>query len=175
MAWSDVDYRRAFADGHSRNEYVAGLIRGRGLWADCPPLRFARTKNEISDFTHGEKDVVTRAGTVEVKGQGKHFTDDPLSFPYATMIVDTVGSWDGKTEKPIAYVLVCMANSKCLVIPGSTRPQWEPRRLFDHKKEIYDDFYVAPKSCLRSMDDFLAFLERREREWDAFTGQHKGL
>jgi len=171
MTWSDQDYKKAFADGHSRNEYVAELLRRRGLWVDCPPLRYARTKSEISEFTHGEKDVVTRAGTLEVKGQGKYFTSDPSSFPFATMIVDTVGSWDGKTEKPVAYVFVCIENNECLVIPGSSRSQWQVKELFDHKKKITDNFYVAPKSCLRTMDQLVAFLQRREMEWDSVAGR----
>lgn len=171
MTWTDGDYRKAFADGHSRNRYVADLIGRKGLWVDCPPLRYARTKSEIKDFTHGEKDVLTRAGTIEVKGQGKYFTGDPSSFPFATMIVDTVGSWDGKTEKPIAYVFVCIENNECLVIPGSTRPQWQVKQLFDHKKKITDHFYVAPKSCLRTMDELVAFLSRKENEWNSLAGR----
>ena len=166
MGWSDQDYKKAFSEGHTRNEYVARIVRNEGLWADCPPLKYAKNKDEIKDFTFGEKDVVTRAGTLEVKGQGKYFTSEPSSFPFSTMIVDTVWSWEGKIEKPVAYVFVCIENNECLVVPGSTKPQWQVRKLFDNKKKITDSFYVAPKSCLRRMDDLLSFLRRREMEWN---------
>jgi len=171
MAWSDGDYRRAFAAGHSRNEYVARMIRDQGIWAECPPLRYASSKSEIYDFTKGEKDVVTRAGTVEVKGQGKYFTQDADSFPFPTMIVDTASGWDAKADKPIAYVFVSIETNHCLALPGYTRAQWEKKTLFDHKKEIYDDFYVAPKSCLRSMGQLFDFLRKKEKEWNITAGR----
>lgn len=171
MAWSDGDYRRAFADGHSRNEYVARMIREQGIWAECPPLRYASSKSEIVNFTVGEKDVITKAGTVEVKGQGKYFTDEVESFPFSTMIVDTVSGWNAKSEKPIAYVFVSIETKHCLAIPGYTRNQWQEKTLFDNKKEIYDDFFVAPKSCLRTMDQLFDFLRKKEIEWKTLAGR----
>lgn len=171
MAWTDGDYRRAFADGHSRNEYVALMLREHGIWAECPPLRYASNKSEIASFTTGEKDVITRAGTVEVKGQGKYFTNEVESFPFSTMIVDTASGWDAKREKPIAYVFVSIETMHCLAIPGHTRGEWQKKTLFDNKKKIYDDFYVAPKSCLRTMGQLFDFLRKKEMEWKNLAGR----
>ena len=106
--WNDDDYRKAFADGHERNQYVAKVIESWGVWVDCPPLSFARTREDIRLYTEQEKDVITRAGVIEVKGQRRLFTGDVAAFPYETQIVDTVESWEGKTEKPIAYVMVSL-------------------------------------------------------------------
>lgn len=170
MRWSDDQYKKAFAEGHERNKYVAGLVSGAGLWVDCPPLRFADTKYEVSEFTKTEKDVRTRAGVLEVKGQGRLFTADVSEFPYETQIVDTVESWEGKTEKPIAYVMVCMKNMECIVVPSSTRPKWRTKRFRDHKKGEDFDFFLADKSCIRSFPDLLYFLARREREWNEKYG-----
>lgn len=163
MSWSDAEYRRAFADGHSRNEYVAELIAKQGLWVECPPLAYASDKSERSNFTKTEKDVITRAGTIEVKGQGKLFTGDPSSFPFPTIIVDTVSGWVGKMDKPIAYVFVCMENNECLVVPGKSKPSWIVKRLFDNKKKIFDDFYVAPKSSLTTVVKLFEYLRKHEQ------------
>ena len=168
--WTDTDYRRAFADGHARNAYVGSLIAERGLWVECPPLKFARNYEEIKQFTSEEKDVKTRAGIIEVKGQGRFFTDDVSEFPYDNQIVDTVESWEGKSQKPIAYVMVCMDNKACIVVPCSSHSSWRKKVIHDRKKDQDFEFYVADASVIRPFSDLLDFLEKKEREWNERNG-----
>ena len=164
--WTNSDYRSAFAEGHARNEYVASLLVSRGLWAECPPLRFARNGDEIKKFTADEKDVVTRAGTLEVKGQGRYFTWDLSEFRYPTQIVDTVESWEGKAEKPIAYVMVCKENMNCVVVPCSTRDKWRVETRYDNYKKKNYSFYVVDSSVLRPFSDLVAFVADKETKWN---------
>lgn len=163
--WNDEDYRRAFADGHARNRHVAGIIGGWGVWVECPDLSFARSFDEIAEFTRNEKDIITRAGIIEVKGQRRLFTADVSEFPYATQIVDTVESWEGKSEKPIAYVMVCMQNLECVVISTKSQPRWRVERRFDRFKQRQFEFYVADRSCILSMDVLKNHLVKVDSSW----------
>jgi len=164
-SWNDTDYRKAFAEGHKRNQYVAGLIAAKGIWVECPPLQFAKNKDEINHFTQNETDVRTRAGTLEVKGQSRLFTWDVGSFPYETQIIDTVESWVGKREKPIAYVMVCNTNMNCVVISTKTQPEWQKRKLFDRLKRRTFEFYVAESGVIVSFASLLTYLNARDKGW----------
>ena len=161
--WTDDDYRNAFAEGHTRNQYVADLIASWGVWVDCPPLTFAERREDIRLYTNGEKDVITRAGVIEVKGQRRLFTSDVNKFPYETQIVDTVESWDGKTVKPIAYVMVCMQNLECVAIPTKSEPHWTVTKRFDRYKQQEFEFYVVHRRFIRSMDDLRQHLLRHDK------------
>ena len=164
-AFGDFDYRGAFREGHERNEYVASLISARGLWAYCPPLEFAKSADEIKRFTIYEKDVITRAGTLEIKGQGRYFTWDLSEFQYPTQIVDTVESWEGKADKPIAYVMVCKENLNCVVVPCSSRGSWRIETRYDNLKKKHYAFYVVDSRELRPFSDLLDFIEKKEIAW----------
>jgi hypothetical protein len=173
-SWNDSDYRRAFAEGHERNKYVAGLIAAKGIWVDCPPLQFARTKQEIIQFTQHETDVRTRAGTIEVKGQGRLFTWDVSRFPYETQIIDTVESWEGKREKPIAYVMVCKKNMNCVVIPTKTRSEWKKKKIFDRLKKKTFEFYVADADVIVSFAALISHLRVKDKDWKVSPDMSSG-
>jgi hypothetical protein len=158
MAWTDRDYKKAFTAGHETNLFVAKEIVSWGIWVRCPPLEFASDASKIVEFSRNEKDVETRAGVIEVKGQGREFTGDPASFPYPSQIVDTVESWESKESKPFAYVFVSNKTRQCLVLPTKSRPTWRVERKFDRFKKRSIDFYVVDKGRLCSMEVLRAHL-----------------
>lgn len=166
MPWSDEDYRRAFRDGHARNLHVAGVLLSWGVWVKCPVLRFASDHREIAEFTRSEQDLVTKAGVIEVKGQGRSFTGEPADFAYDSQIVDTVESWEGKRVRPVAYVFLSEPTKQCLVLPTRSRPHWRIETKFDRLKRRSIDFYVVPGNELRSMDDLRTFLIERDASAD---------
>jgi hypothetical protein len=85
-------------------------------------------------------------------------------FPYETQIVDTVESWDGKTVKPIAYVMVCMQNLECVAIPTKSEPHWTVAKRFDRYKQQEFEFYVVHRRFIRSMDDLRQHLLRHDKD-----------
>jgi len=159
MAWTDRDYRRAFTTGHQTNLFVAKEIVTWGIWVKCPSLEFAADASDIARFSKNEKDVETRAGVIEVKGQSREFTGDPESFPYPSQIVDTVESWVSKEVKPFAYVFVSKKTEQCLVLPTKTSATWRIETKFDRFKGRSIDFYVVDKRHLVSMDGLRRHLE----------------
>jgi hypothetical protein len=158
VSWNDEDYRRAFQEGHTRNLFVAGLLLSWGVWVKCPTLRFATDHSEIARFTRFEQDLLTSAGVIEVKGQGRSFSGNPAEFPYESQIVDTVESWDGKEAQPFAYIFLSNVTQGCLVLPTKSRPRWRVETKFDRLKRRNIDFYVAQAGELRSMESLRAHL-----------------
>lgn len=171
MSWSNEDYRRAFREGHARNLHVAGLLLSWGVWVKCPTLRFATDHSEIAKFTTSEQDLITSAGVIEVKGQGRSFSGVPADFPYESQIVDTVESWDGKEVQPIAYVFLSDATKECLVLPTKSRPRWRVETKFDRLKRRNIDFYVAKAEELCSMDQLKAHLISRDEGMAALSSE----
>ena len=159
MAWSDRDYRQAFTTGHQTNLFVAKEIVTWGIWVRCPSLEFANNSSDIARFSKNEKDVETRAGVIEVKGQSREFTGDPDSFPYPDQIVDTVESWVSKKTKPIAYVFVSKKTEQCLVLSTKTSTTWRVETKFDRLKRRSIDFYVVDKRHLVAMEGLRKHLE----------------
>jgi len=141
---------------------------------ECPPLQFAKNKDEINHFTQNETDVRTRAGTLEVKGQGRLFTWDVSRFPFETQIIDTVESWDGKREKPIAYVMVCRKNLNCIVIPTKTQSQWKKKKIFDRLKKKTFEFYVADAKVIVSFDALISHLRVKDKDWKVSPDMSSG-
>jgi len=162
MPWTDGDYRRAFEEGHTRNLFVAGLLLSWGVWVKCPTLRFATDHSEIAKFTRLEQDLLTSAGVIEVKGQGRSFSGNPAEFPYESQIVDTVESWDGKEAQPFAYIFLSDVTKECLVLPTKSRPRWRIETKFDRLKRRNIDFYVAKAEELCSMNQLKAHLISRD-------------
>ena len=162
MSWTDGDYRKAFTTGHQTNLFVAKEIVTWGIWVKCPSLEFASDTADIARFSKNEKDVETRAGVIEVKGQSREFTGDPDSFPYPSQIVDTVESWVSKEVKPFAYVFVSKKTDQCLVLPTKTSPTWRVETKFDRLKRRSIDFFVVDKRYLVSMDGLRRHLEMHE-------------
>lgn len=162
MTWTDRDYKKAFALGHETNVFVAQEVVTWGVWVRCSPLEFASNSAEIAEFSRNEKDVETRAGVLEVKGQSREFTGDPSAFPFPDLIVDTVESWESKVPKPIAYVFVSNKTKQCLVLPTKTSAHWRVERKFDRFKKRSIDFYVVDKQHLVSMERLRKHLEALE-------------
>ena len=159
MAWTDRDYRKAFTSGHETNLLVAKEIVTWGIWVKCPSLEFASDSADISRFSKGEKDVETRAGVIEVKGQSREFTGDPDAFPFPSQIVDTVESWVSKETKPFVYVFVSQRTGECLVLPTKSSSAWRVETKFDRLKKRYIDFYVVDKRHLVAMEGLRKHLE----------------
>jgi len=162
MAWTDRDYRKAFTSGHETNLLVAKEIVTWGIWVKCPSLEFASDSADIARFSKAEKDVETRAGVIEVKGQSREFTGDPDAFPFPSLIVDTVESWVSKETKPFVYVFVSQRTGECLVLPTKSSSAWRVETKFDRLKKRYIDFYVVDKRHLLSMDDLRRHLQNFE-------------
>lgn len=152
---AEHDYRAAFASGHKYNELVGEFLRSKGISCDVPPLRYAATVEERSEFTRKEKDIVLPDGSViEVKGVSPHFTWEPESYSSRpTIIVDTLSGFEGKEVTPFAYVFVSRASGAMLFIDTRTRLEWKVITAPDKSRGLLaEKFLIAQTKLLTSME-----------------------
>lgn len=159
------NYKRAFAEGHQYNELVAKYLKRRGIDCFVPELKFAKDSTEWKNFTNNEKDIILSSGRIiEVKSSGQVFDWSPKSWPLNSVIVDTKSGYDAKVRRPIAYVYVSQETKAMLAIPTEKPNNWTVQRKFDKYRKIEDDFYFAPRTHLRPMENLVKYLMELENE-----------
>lgn len=108
----------------------------------------------------GSPDIVLANGDViEVKSRNLDFDDDPDSFPYPTVFVETVSSWKGHKPTPLAVVNISQITGDMLVIMGYDEPNWTAEKKFDRVRGIYDTWYMADKDQLESFDFLVGYIK----------------
>lgn len=140
------DYKAAMTKGHKYNEIVAMRLIEEGIDCLVPDLEFAKTKEDIKDFTANEKDIIVGNYVLEVKSRNLYFTDDPNTFPYNDLIIDTVSGFEGKANKPLAYVMVSQKTGGMFVVPSYTSNRWVSEERYDRDRKHKDNFYFAGKA-----------------------------
>lgn len=144
------DYISSMTKGHTYNEYVAQILVSEGISCQVPELEIAQSKSEILRFTLNEKDIILNNGQVlEVKSRNLAFTNDPSSFPFGTILVDTVSGYEAKEVKPMAYVFVSQKTKGIFALPTYTSGDWTIEKKFDNERKHYDSFYVASLDLCR--------------------------
>ncbi len=111
------DYKSAMESGHAFNKIVAMRLESEGISAEVPEFSFAQSKEEIKEYTLNDKDIIVGDQVIEVKSRNLNFNDNPESFPYDDLIIDTVSGYEAKDPKPIAYVMVSQSTGGMFVFP----------------------------------------------------------
>ena len=107
-----------------------------------------------------EKDIVLSNGDIiEVKSRNLDFDDDPDSFPYPTVFVETISSWKGHDPTPLAVVNISQITGDMLVIMGYGEPNWTVERKFDRVRGIYDTWYMADKEQLETFEFLVGHIK----------------
>jgi hypothetical protein len=154
------NYEKAFTEGHKYNNIVAKFLSEQGIPCKVPELELAQNKADRARFTLGEKDIILEKlpKVLEVKTTRRAFTDDSHDFPFSNTIVDTVHGYESKEVKPYAYILYSQPTGSMLVLPPSTKNNWNIKTIYDTYQDLTDDFYLINKKDIRPMADLVARL-----------------
>lgn len=108
----------------------------------------------------GSPDIVLANGDViEVKSRNLVFDDDPDSFPYPTVFVETVSSWKGHDPTPIAVVNISQITGEMLVIMGHDEPNWTVEKKFDRVRGIWDTWYMAEREHIETFEYLIGYIK----------------
>jgi hypothetical protein len=164
MDWfaDDDKFVSRLKTGHQYAEYAAERLTQRGLHVEITPLEI-REDIEARHRFADEFDLRVGEGLhiVDVKSRTLKFSG-PGDYPYATAFVDTVSSWERKTHKPCAIVLVSQPTGGLAVIRASTRPQWTRSWRYDHDRRIWDWFFEVSCDELATFDQFVDWLHAQQ-------------
>lgn len=153
------DYKSAMESGHAFNKIVAMRLESEGISAEAPEFSFAQSKEEIKEYTLNDKDIIVGDQVIEVKSRNLDFSDNPESFPYDDLIIDTVSGYEAKDPKPIAYVMVSQNTGGMFVFPTAFAKSWRVERKYDRYRKHEDNFYLAPKELARPFSQLVNKLK----------------
>jgi hypothetical protein len=154
------DYHAAMKAGHRYNEIVAMRLRDHGIDCTVPELTLVSSKEEIAHMTANDKDIIVGEHVLEVKSRNLAFTDDPMSFPYDDMIVDTVSGYNQKKTKPIGYIMISQKTGGMFVIPDYTYINWTQAVRFDRERKHEDNFYFVGKQYGKQFVALVNYLKK---------------
>ena len=159
------DYVSAFKQGGNWSKYVADVLQDRGVRCFAPDIQIATTNAEREYMTRHEQDIIFdwNDETLEVKSSSRDFTDECSEYPYQSLFVDTVFSFDSKIVKPLAYVFVSQKLKGLVCLSPKAKNHWRKVEAFDKQRQINDVFYSASKSLLIPFDDLVNHLVEHQK------------
>lgn len=142
------------------------VIVGEALRKHKIKCKFETEVEYDSDFEQRQKkyagspDIVLANGDIiEVKSRNLVFDDDPDSFPYPTVFVETVSSWKGHDPTPIAVVNISQITGEMLVIMGHDEPNWTVEKKFDRVRGIWDTWYMAEREHIETFEYLVGYIK----------------
>jgi hypothetical protein len=164
------NYVESFHIGGFWSKEVAKVLNGRGVRCVAPDVKIAKNNHERDEMTKFEKDIIFdwTDKCLEVKSSTREFTDDVFQYPFESLFVDTVSGYDAKVDKPLAYVLISQKTRGIVCISPKTYDKWRKVNTFDHKREIMEWFYSAPKGVLQPFDSLVNHLIKIQNESDGW-------
>jgi hypothetical protein len=164
------NYVESFHIGGFWSKEVAKVLNGRGVRCVAPDVKIAKNNHERDEMTKFEKDIIFdwTDKCLEVKSSTREFTDDVFQYPFDSLFVDTVSGYDAKVDKPLAYVLISQKTRGIVCISPKTYDKWRKVNTFDHKREIMEWFYSAPKGVLQPFDSLVNHLIKIQNESDGW-------
>jgi len=159
--FEDDIFFRELEIGLQHEEIVADALRAHKIKCKTSTnMEQGLDYEERKEKYCGSPDIVLPNGDViEVKSRNLAFEDDPDSFPYPTVFVETISSWKGHDPPPIAVVNISQITGEMLVIMGYDEPNWTIEKKFDRVRKIWDTWYMADRNHLETFDFLVGYIK----------------
>jgi hypothetical protein len=158
--WSQNDtlFIKELKDGFAWQSLPVLFLQLSGLDVEMPELKIREGGISKAAPFFDSKDLIVNKKRIEIKSRKEKFTS-PETFPYSTAIVDTVKKFEGREEKPFAYIMVSRFTGSMLWVDCQTWKDWSVIEKFDHTRKYRDKFYVIEREKMRSMDELVKGLK----------------
>lgn len=158
MKWSENDelFFRELRVGHEWQRLPAVFFALHNFSIEMPALSIRESIDQASTWKD-QVDLVVEGHPIEIKSRNESFTS-PESFPYETIIVDTVSGYDAKLVKPLAYIMISRPTGAMLTLRATTPKGWSKAYRFDHVRRIHDEFYLCDRDKIQTLDCLVKFL-----------------
>lgn len=155
-----ADFQRRARAGHEQELRVARLLRHWGY--DVPDwdlvFRDEADTHLIDEYRRTQKDLIVAGRYLEVKSRTLRFTTRD-SYPYPTVMLETVSGWQAKERKPDVYVLCSQPAGGILAVDARDMSRFTREKRVDRSRGLEDEWFFAPKELLRPhtwLEGFLA-------------------
>ncbi len=158
-SWSKNDdlFLSELKSGFDWQSLPALFFKLHGLSVEMPDLRVRDSIRDAHNWLN-ETDLIVNGHFIEVKSRNESFITS-RSFPYSTIFVDTVSGYDAKEKKPTAYIMISRPTGSMLCLRANNSNGWTTERKHDRVRKIWDDFYVAPRENLQTLDALVKFIK----------------
>ena len=158
MEWykNDELFKKELREGHRWQLIVAEHLKIHGLSTHVPILPFRKSISENYKF-RDVPDIVCKKKIIEVKSRRLKFTG-PNDYPYRTVHIDTTDGWDGKKNKPHAFVCVSTITGYMIALSSTTCHKWTKVTVHDRIRDIDVEFYECHISLWKPMDCLIEAL-----------------
>lgn len=160
LDWAENDelFFKELKLGHSWQAYPALFLTLHGFKVEMPNLSIRENINEADKYKNSA-DIIINGKILECKSRNESFTSIS-DFPYETIIVDTVSGYDAKNPKPLAYIMISKITGSMLCLPSLMSSKWVKKSIKDQTRRILDEFYMANKGLLLTMDKLVKHLQK---------------
>lgn len=162
MIQSHAYYQGRIAEGYKYQAALAARWRELGHVVDLPPLRIAPSHGETSEYMDAY-DLRVYGHHVEVKSKAMSFGPDASKFPFETVVILPVRSWDRLATKPSAIAIVSQATGSAVIVPCSTAPIWTVETMSNRLVGKSYPCFVVDRKYLRTEGEFLAWAKEHRR------------
>lgn len=125
-----------------------------------------KIRESIADTHHWTNipDLVVNGHILEIKSRNLNFTS-PQSYPFQTVMIETISGFAAKKPKPLAYIIVSRETGTMLFLGSGkkNREVWHTQSAFDRTRNIQDDWYMVGRSQLQTMDILLDLLKKNKK------------
>lgn len=157
-AQNDTLFKKELEIGHAWQDLPATFFRLHGFSAEVTELKFRESISEASKWLDSADLIINNFFILEVKSRNETFTS-PQSFPYQTALVDTVAGYDGKSEKPLAYIMISRPTGAMLCLRSGSSQKWTKQKKFDNVRKIECEFYLCDKKMLQPLDVLVNYIK----------------
>lgn len=174
--WTEISAKQSSTPWKENDELFFSELKTGHAWQSLPALFFRLNKLhvEIPQLSIRENieqadqwiqtvDLIVEGVHLEVKSRNESFTS-PATFPYDTILVDTCKSYDTKTKKPMAYIMISRPTGAMLALPSVKPDKWTTCLKYDRVRKIRDKFYLAPRELLRPMDVLIKAIQKASQQ-----------
>lgn len=145
--------------------YIGLLLLNEGFAVKLTPKKDLEARDDIKKYKN-QKDIIVGSFEsdkqiyFEVKSRKLVFTE-PSDFPFDTALVETVGSWKNKKEKPHVILLISQKTKKIVGINRNTEDKWAIKKdQYDSVRKITDPSYLVPKELLTEWESIVNWLHK---------------
>ncbi|NJO18643.1 MAG: hypothetical protein HC877_23825 [Thioploca sp.] len=126
LPWSKNDalFIKELTEGFAWQTLPVLFFKLNGLDVQMPSLEIRKDGIEQAAPFFDSKDLIVNKKRIEIKSRKEIFTS-PNSFPYKTAIVDTVKKFDGREDKPFAYVMISRFTGCMLWVSCENPKEWD--------------------------------------------------
>lgn len=161
MLWSENNelFIKELSDGFAWQTLPMLFFKLHGFDVEMPELEIREESIKNASKYFNSKDLLVNGKRIEIKSRKEKFTS-PDSFPYPTAMVDTVKKFNGREDKPVAYIMISRDTGSMLWVDATRNSDWEIIERFDNTRKFNEKFFVVKKEKLLTMNLLVSALKK---------------